>query len=119
MIKKYSLILLVMGFVFISFAQKNINNYKYVVVPMQFDFVNGKDKYRLNTLTRHLFKTNGFDVYFDEEQLPEDLFEDRCLGMYASVLREKALLTTKVFIELKDCRGELILKSDIGKSKEK
>lgn len=119
MIKKYVALLIALITIQNSFAQKSINNYKYVIVPYKFDFVNAKDKYRINTLTRHLFKTNGFDVYFDEENLPEDLFKDRCLAMYANVIKEKALLATKVYIELKNCRGAVILKSELGKSKDK
>lgn len=101
------------------FSQNSINNYKYVVVPMQFDFVKGKDRYRLNTLTRHLFKQEGFDVYFDEQELPEDLFKNRCLAMYADVKKVKSFLTVKTQIELKDCYGKIITVSEVGKTKEK
>lgn len=101
-------------------AQTDWNQYKYVVVPMQFDFVKGKDKYRVNTLTRYLFKQKGFETLFDEQELPEDLFKNRCLAMYADVKRIRGgFFKTQLQIELKDCRGNVIIKSDVGRTKEK
>lgn len=85
MFKKLVFIVAILFLSLKGFTQKNINNYKYVVVPLQFDFLKGKDKYRTSTLLRHLFKNEGFIVYFDEEGLPEDLFKDRCLGMYVNL----------------------------------
>ncbi len=101
-------------------AQTDWNQYKYVVVPMQFDFVKGKDTYRVNTLTRYLFKQKGFETLFDEQELPEDLFKNRCLAMYADVKRIRGgFFKTQLQIELKDCRGNIIIKSDVGRTKEK
>jgi hypothetical protein len=88
-------------------------------VPTKFAFVDGKDKYRINTLTRYLFKQNGFNTFFDEENLPEDLFQNRCLAFYADVVDISGGLATKVQIELSDCRGNLIFVSEEGKTKEK
>lgn len=104
---------------FTALSQKSINDYKYVVVPYQFNFLNTEDKYRVNTLTRHLFNNNGFTAYFDKQEQPEDLFQDRCLAMYADVKKTKSFLATKVQIEIKDCRGEILFTSKMGKTKEK
>ena len=100
-------------------AQNDINDYKYMIVPMKFDFLKGKDKYRTSTLTRFLFKNEGFEVYFDEQELPPDLFKDRCLALYADVTKLSGLLKRKLQIELKDCYGNQIFLSDIGESKTK
>ena len=112
-------------FILISFAvkgqsQSSINDYKYVVVPLQFEFLKGKDQYRVNTLTRFLLKQEGFDVYFDEEKLPDDLVENGCLALYTDVKKVKGgLFKTKLEILLKDCSGNLIFKSKEGESREK
>lgn len=100
-------------------AQNDINDYKYMIVPMKFDFLKGKDKYRTSTLIRFLFKNEGFEVYFDEQELPADLFKDRCLALYADVTKLSVLLKRKVQIELKDCYGNQLFLSDIGESKTK
>ncbi|WP_299115240.1 hypothetical protein [uncultured Winogradskyella sp.] len=117
MFKKLVFIVVILCISFKGLAQKDINNYKYVVVPLQFDFLKGKDKYRTSTLLRHLFKNEGFMVYFDEENLPEDLFKDRCLGIYANLVKVPGVFKSKVQIELKDCYGELIFLSDVGQTK--
>ncbi|GGI58295.1 cell envelope integrity protein TolA [Winogradskyella haliclonae] len=119
MFKKLVLILTILGISCKGFAQKDINNYKYVVVPLQFEFSDGKDKYRTSTLVRYLFKKENFEVYFDEEELPEDLFRNRCLGMYVDVIKLPGIFKNKIQIELKDCKGKQIFLSDIGTTKVK
>lgn len=118
--KKNVLILLfIICYGFNAVAQKNEDTYNYVIVPLQYDFLKGKDKYRLNTQTRFLLKQDGFKVYFNEgEQLPEELFNNRCLALYADVQKVKGgFLKTKVEIIFKDCYGNIILESKEGASK--
>ena len=98
-------------------SQGDLNNYKYIVVPLQYDFLKGQDVYRLNTLTKFLFKKNNFDVYFDKQELPDDLFKDRCLALYADVKNVSGgFRKTGIEIILRDCKGVLLFKSDVGKS---
>jgi hypothetical protein len=102
---------------FNGWAQNTVNDYKYVVVPLQYDFLKGQNVYRLNTLTKVLFKQHGFDVYFEKSELPTDLFEDRCLAMYADVHEVKGgFRKTRLEVTLKDCYGELIMTSTVGES---
>ncbi|TCK68561.1 hypothetical protein DFQ05_0069 [Winogradskyella wandonensis] len=117
MSKKLILFVVAIGIGISSFSQTTINDYKYVVVPLKADFFKGKDAYRTSTLLRYLFKKEGFEVYFDEEELPEELFNDRCLGLYANLAKISSFLKTKVQIELKDCRGREVFVSDIGSTK--
>ena len=117
--KKIIILSIFLCFAFKSMAQTDLNNYKYVVVPLQYDFLKGQDVYRLNTLTKFLFKEGGYDVYFEKQQLPEDLFSDRCLALYADVKEVKGgFRKTRLEIILKDCHGELIMKSEVGQSGE-
>ena len=98
-------------------SQTEVNSYKYIIVPLQYKFLKGENKYRLNTLTKHLFLKSGYEVYYDKQLIPADLFEDRCLAMYADVNEiDRGFRITNLEIELRDCKGELILKSDIGRS---
>lgn len=117
MYKNILILVLVLFLGLPSLAQNSINDYKYVVVPIQFEFLKGKDQYRTSTLTRYLFKKEGFEVYFDEEELPADLFQNRCLGLYADVLKVSSFLNIKTQIELKDCYGNVILLSKEGSTK--
>ncbi len=102
------------------FGQKSINNYKYVIVSDSYDFVEGKDRYQLNSLTKFLFNKYGFTAFMITDSLPEDLFDNRCLALYADAEKLPGkLFKTEVKILLKDCYGQLVHESEIGATKEK
>lgn len=101
------------------FAQKTINDYKYIIVPNQFEFVKSPDKYRTSSLTKFLFNKYGFTAYLSSDKLPNDLVQNRCLALIASVKNNSNMFTTKNLIELKDCNNNVVFTSQEGKSKEK
>ncbi|WP_353778876.1 hypothetical protein [Winogradskyella sp. 3972H.M.0a.05] len=103
----------------IAFGQKSINNYKYIIVPDQYEFNSGKDKYQLNSLTKFLFNKYGFTAYMVGDEFPEDLTYNKCLGLTSEVKKIKGFLRTKLQIDLVDCDGNIVLSSGIGESKEK
>lgn len=115
--------ILTISFLFISvcalFAQKSINNYKYVLVPKQFEFQNGEDSYQVNSLTKFLFERTGFTVFFTDESYPEDLAKDRCLTLKAKVKIVPSFLVTKMVIELVDCMNNVVFVTKEAKTKEK
>ncbi|MDX8553192.1 hypothetical protein MK851_06070 [Tenacibaculum sp. 1B UA] len=102
-----------------SFAQKTINNYKYVIVPNKFDFVKGKDKYQTSSLTKFLFNKYGFTALLENEKLPDDVVNNRCLALTGVVKDDSSLFTTKSIVELRDCYNKVVFTSQVGKSKEK
>jgi uncharacterized protein YegP (UPF0339 family) len=117
--KKLIILSIILCFSLKSNAQVDLNQYKYAVVPLQYEFLKGKDKYRLNTLTRVLFKEEGFGTFFTEEKLPSDLFKDRCMAIYPDVKKVKGgFFKLRLQIEIKDCNGRVIFESEIGESKE-
>lgn len=102
-----------------SFAQKSINNYKYIIVPSKFDFVKEKDKYQTSSLTKFLFNKYGFTAFLDDEELPADVANNRCLALTGTVKDESSMFTTKSIIELRDCGNKVVFTSKEGRSKEK
>lgn len=100
-----------------GFAQ-SVNDYKAVIVPLRYDFIKTDNQYRLATLTKSNLLKAGFEAYYSNEQLPDGL-TDRCQVLYIDVKKDNAFLVTKLFIELKDCYGQVVLTSEVGKSKEK
>ncbi len=117
--KKLVIFSILFCFTFKVESQTKFNNYKFVVVPLQYEFLKGKDTYRLNTLTRVLFKEEGFEVYFTEEQLPPDLFKDRCLAVYPDVIKlNGGPFRKRVQLIIKDCTGNILLESEVGDSKD-
>lgn len=101
------------------FAQANINNYKYVIVPNKFDFLKEKDQYQLNSLAKFLFNKCGFVSVMEGSEYPRDLMLNRCLGLKSDVIKESGMFKTKLKIQLKDCNDKLIFTSEIGESREK
>lgn len=103
-----------------SFAQKNLNTYKYIIIPSQFEFLKGKDQFQINSLTKFLFNKNGFKALLEDDKLPDDLFRNRCMAAYADVIKVKGgFLRTRLQIEIKDCYGSIIFISGLGSTKEK
>ncbi|MBU2939362.1 hypothetical protein KO494_07400 [Lacinutrix sp. C3R15] len=100
-------------------AQININDYKYVIVPNKFDFLNEPDQYRLNTLTKLLLEKHGFTTITEDEKFPEDAVLNNCLSLKANVLNESGIFNSKLKIQLKNCKNEIVFTSDIGSSREK
>ena len=99
--------------------QKNINNYKYVIVPSQFEWLKTADKYQINSLTKFLFKKYGFNAFLSDEELPQDLAENKCLALIVNVKNNSSMLMTKNSIVLKNCANKIVFTSIEGKSKNK
>lgn len=101
----------------VAFGQKNVNAYKYIIVPNKFEFVKQPDKFRTSSLTKFLFNKYGFTAYLDRENYPEDLAQNKCTALVANVVDHSGFFTIKIAIELRDCYNTVIHTSAIGKSK--
>lgn len=99
------------------FAQKNINSYKYVIVPEQYEFQKHTDQYQINSLVKFLFNKSGFDVLSTSEIYPEELAKNPCMALKGIVKKEPAFLMTKVKVSLVDCYNNEVFSSIEGKSK--
>lgn len=113
--KKVILLFVLLVYSF-SFAQ---DNYKYVIVPKKFSFFKEENKYNLNVMTKSFFEKEGFEVYFDTDEFPKELAENRCLALFVNPDEDNSMFSTKVTIELKDCFNKVLYTSDLGVSKQK
>ncbi len=117
--KSFSISLFLMFSFSVLFAQQNINSYKYILVPKQFEFQRSADQYQLNSLTKFLFDKSGFTVMFTDENFPADLAANSCLGLKAKVNKDSGLFSTKMKVELLDCYNQVVFSTKEGRSKEK
>ena len=117
--KSISISLFLMFSFSVLFAQKNINSYKYILVPKQFEFQRSADQYQLNSLTKFLFEKSGFTALFTDESFPADLAANSCLGLKAKVNNDSGMFSTKMNVELTDCYNQVVFLTQEGKSKEK
>lgn len=111
------LILLFCFAIFKSYAQSDdINNYKYIIVNKQFNFFKEQDQYQTSSLLKFLLAKKGFEVYLENEELPADIKNDRCIALKGNVVEESGILRLKTKIELRDCNNNLLYESKVGKS---
>jgi hypothetical protein len=106
-------------FMFTMHSQEKINNYKYIIVSDRFDFVKKTDMYQTSSLTKFLFKKNGFDAYLSSDKLPKEVYDNRCNTLFVKVVNASGVFVTKNHIEFRDCNNVVIYKSKNGRSKEK
>ncbi|WP_051907792.1 hypothetical protein [Flavimarina sp. Hel_I_48] len=111
-------IIIFCGALFLTLQAKaqDLNAYKYVIVPQQFSFQKEPNQYKVNQLTKFLFKKYGFDAYLVGETLPLDANANGCntLNMEAEA---GGFLGTNLTYTLANCRGEVVYTSPEGKSK--
>jgi len=115
--KKALLIITLFISVFAS-AQKTLNDYKYAIVPVKFDIFDEENKYRLNTITKQNLIKTGFEVFYDNQDLPVEAHE-RCDRLYASLENKSGVFITEIALVLKDCDNKVVYKSEFGKSRNK
>ena len=108
--------LVFLGIVSSSFAQ--LNSYKYIIVPKNFDIFSAENHLQTSTLVKYLFSEQGYNVIYDDE-LPPDLANQRCIGLTVDLEKESNLTWTKMYILLKDCNSVVIFRSPEGASRSK
>jgi hypothetical protein len=116
--KKYILTTIFFVSAFAS-AQNTINDYKYVIVPIKYDFLKEENGYRLNTLTKFNLNKMGFTAFYATEELPAEIASDRCTKLYLDVQKLSSFLSTKLVIVFKDCQNNVVHTSEEGRSKSK
>lgn len=108
--------IILVALIFISFLtvgqEKKVSNYKYIIVPNKFEFLKEPDQYQTSSLTKFLLKKNGFTVLLESEDFPEDLKNDRCKALTASIVNNSSLFKTKLHLELKDCFSKVLFTSE-------
>jgi len=112
----FLLLLLLLGGVVSS---QNAADYQYIVVPAKYDFQKSENQYNLNAMTKMIFEKQGYQVYLENEILPQELLENKCKGLYAYLIENNTLFMTKLKLELRDCRNQKVFISEEGTSREK
>jgi hypothetical protein len=116
--KKLFFLFLLFSSIFV-FAQKNLNPYKYVIIPSRFEFQNEDNQYGLNMLLKYKFDQLGFTVYMESEGLPKFILDSRCLALYPFIKESGGVFVTKLKLEVRDCYGEVLFLTKEGSSRDK
>lgn len=97
-------------------ANAQLNNYKYIIVPKKFDGFKTENRHQTSTAVKYLFVQKGFTTIYEDE-LPDELVNNRCLGLLVDLLDSSNMFTTKTTLVLKDCQGKEVYRTIEGKSK--
>lgn len=101
---------------------ERLNDYKYVIIPMQFDFQSEENQYMVNSKLKYLLNQQGFDTYMDVEDGPMDLEMNSCLALRAELKSDAEgflAMQTKLRLVFRDCRNRVVYESEEGSSREK
>jgi len=112
----FTLFLLSSIFVF-GQASKDINNYKYVIIPTKFDFLSEKNQYQMNALTKFLFEKK-FTTFFDDDKLPMEIANNKCKALLVNLVNDSGMFVTTLKLEIKNCVGDFLFSFE-GESREK
>jgi hypothetical protein len=102
-----------------SIAQNTVENYKYVLMPAKFSFLKEKNEYRLHSTLKIFFDNKGFETYMDDEELPEELANNKCKAIFVDLESKNTMFSTKLKVVVKDCNSNVLLISEEGSSHEK
>ena len=100
------------------FAQ-NKNNYIYASIPSKFDFQKEKNEHRINSTLKAFFVQKGFTTFLDDEILSESFSQSNCNKIYIDLEVKNSMFKTSLFVVLKDCKNNILLKSEEGSSRNK
>lgn len=101
-----------------AFAQ-SLNDYQYLIVPAKYESFKENDKFRLNSLTKAFFVKYGFKTYLSNESIPEEVNNKRCIALNAYLVIDNGMFMTKVKLQLKDCKDNVVFETDFGSSRSK
>ena len=111
-------IVLIIAILFSLYSEAQ-GSYNYVIIPGKFPFLKEADKYNLNTLTKSFFESEGFTVFYDTQDLPQEIANNRCNALYANAIENNSMFLTRVKFEIKDCQNKIIISSIEGSTREK
>ncbi|MCX7550725.1 hypothetical protein [Xanthomarina sp. F2636L] len=119
MLKKFLIIAIVFTSTMSSFSQHSVNDYKYVIVPNSYDFLDEDDQFQLNSISHFLFNKYGFTALKEDDIFPEDLMFNPCLALKSDMIDDSGAFKTKLKVQLKNCKGDIVYLSEDGESFEK
>jgi hypothetical protein len=90
-----------------------------IIIQHKYDFQTEPDAYNINNMFKGILLAEGFDVYFDDEELPLFVAQNRCNALNGVVLDKSNVFITKLKFVLKDCQNKILFESAEVKSKEK
>jgi len=101
----------------LSYADaQNISDFKYVVVPNQFDDFT-KEDYQLNTYLKTLLRKKKYEIIVEDSgNYPPEFQQNRCLATNANIQNIKSSFQNKLKVVFTDCNENVVAEYE-GSSK--
>lgn len=112
--KNFSILVLVF-LSFTSFAQQN----KVIIISNKYEFQKEKNTYNINTMLKAILVSNSYQVFFDDEELPIEIAQNKCNALTGVLIDNSNLLVRKIKFQIRDCQNNLLFETAEVKTKEK
>lgn len=109
---KKIIMVLFLGLFALNAQAQSLNNTKYVEIKGVYDFQTAFNQYRLNSFLKFQLEQAGFQVYYDNQDVPAEVQSDPCKALKCIVTRDKSMLSTKLNIQLINCKGNVVFTTD-------
>lgn len=96
----------------LNFFGQNLSEIEYIQVNKKYTFQDEENEYRLNSTLKSRFEKRGYKVYFAEDGIPEEVKQNPCKKLICDLDKGKGWLSTTVEIQLTDCNGNVVAKSE-------
>lgn len=114
MMKNFSILVLVF-LSFTSFAQQN----KVIIISNKYEFQKEKNTYNINTMLKAILISNSYQVFFDDEELPIEIEQNKCNALTGVLIDNSNLLVRKIKFQIRDCQNNLLFETAEVKTREK
>lgn len=100
-------------------AQSSLNDYNMAIVKARYDFQNEDNQYRVNATIKAFLKQKGFEAYLSTDQMPEGFADYNCNKVFVNVVEQNTMFFTKLQLQFKDCKNNILFTTDVGESRTK
>ncbi len=114
MMKNFSILALVFLSI-TSFAQQN----KAIIISNKYEFQKEKNTYNINTMLKAILVSNSYQVFFDDEELPVEIAQNKCNALTGVLIDNSNLLVRKIKFQIRDCQNNLLFETAEVKTREK
>jgi len=96
----------------LTFFGQTLSDAAYIQVNKKYEFQDEENEYRLNSTLKSRLEKRGYKVYFLEDGIPDEVKQNPCKVVICELDKGKGWLSTTVEIQLTDCNGNVVAKSE-------
>lgn len=109
---KKLLLLAAFGFLALGMHAQSLTTVKNIQIKGINDFQTEFNEYRINSYLKYRLEEYGFNVYYDNEEVPGEVKSDPCKQLKCIVEKGKSMLATELIIKFIDCKGAVVFTAE-------